>query len=206
MGIPLFFRYLVNNYDDLLTSNKQLLDCDNLYLDLNCAIHYCCREVLKNESFSLTKQNEIENKMIQFVIQYIEILVEYSKPKKLLYIAIDGPAPKAKLNQQRMRRFKKFYDKKTNDELKTKFKEEIDTNPVWDTNAITPGTVFMNKLSIHLKKYFENRKDLKVIISDSNIPGEGEHKLLKHLRENYKENDFNMIYGLDADLISLSYC
>ena len=59
----------------------------------------------------------------------------------------------------------------------------------------------MNKLSIHLKKYFESRKDLKVIISDSNIPGEGEHKLLKHLRENYKENDFNMIYGLDADLI-----
>ena len=97
MGIPLFFRYLVNNYDDLLTSNKQLLDCDNLYLDLNCAIHYCCREVLKNEKFSLTKQNDIENKMIQFVIQYIEILVEYSKPKKLLYIAIDGPAQKPNL-------------------------------------------------------------------------------------------------------------
>jgi len=81
MGIPLFFRYLINNYDNLLSSNKQLLDCDNLYLDLNCAIHYCCREVLKNEKFSLTNQNNIENKMIQFVIQYIEILVEYSKPK-----------------------------------------------------------------------------------------------------------------------------
>ena len=203
MGIPLFFRYLVNNYDDLLTSNKQLLDCDNLYLDLNCAIHYCCREVLKNESFSLTKQNEIENKMIQFVIQYIEILVEYSKPKKLLYIAIDGPAPKAKLNQQRMRRFKKFYDKKTNDELKTKFKEEISEESEWDTNAITPGTLFMEKLSKKLKSYFINRKIIKVIISDSNIPGEGEHKLLNHLKNNYLKDEINIIYGLDADLIML---
>ena len=203
MGIPLFFRYLVNNYDDLLTSNKQLLDCDNLYLDLNCAIHYCCREVLKNEKFSLTKQNDIENKMIQFVIQYIEILVEYSKPKKLLYIAIDGPAPKAKLNQQRMRRFKKFYDKKTSDKLKIKFKEEINEDSEWDTNAITPGTLFMDKLSKKLKSYFINRKIIKVIISDSNIPGEGEHKLLNHLKNNYVSDETNIIYGLDADLIML---
>ena len=203
MGIPLFFRYLVNNYDDLLTSNKQLLDCDNLYLDLNCAIHYCCREVLKNEKFSLTKQNDIENKMIQFVIQYIEILVEYSKPKKLLYIAIDGPAPKAKLNQQRMRRFKKFYDKKTSDKLKNKFKEEINEDSEWDTNAITPGTLFMDKLSKKLKSYFINRKIIKVIISDSNIPGEGEHKLLNHLKNNYVSDETNIIYGLDADLIML---
>ena len=203
MGIPLFFRYLVNNYDDLLTSNKQLLDCDNLYLDLNCAIHYCCREVLKNEKFSLTKQNDIENKMIQFVIQYIEILVEYSKPKKLLYIAIDGPAPKAKLNQQRMRRFKKFYDKKTSDKLKNKFKEEINEDSEWDTNAITPGTLFMDKLSKKLKSYFINRKIIKVIISDSNIPGEGEHKLLNHLKNNYVSDETNIIYGLDPDLIML---
>ena len=203
MGIPLFFRYLVNNYENLTTSNQEILDCNNLYLDLNCAIHYCCREVLKDIEFNITKQNEIEMKMIKNVIKYIEILIDYSKPKDLLYIAIDGSAPKSKLNQQRMRRFKKFYEKEKIEEIQKKNKIEIDTNPVWDTNAITPGTIFMNKLSIQLKKYFENKKDLKVIISDSNIPGEGEHKLLKHLRENYKENDYNMIYGLDADLIML---
>ena len=203
MGIPLFFRYLVNNYENLTTSNQKILDCNNLYLDLNCAIHFCCREVLKDIKFNITKQNEIELRMIKNVIKYIEILIDYSKPKDLLYIAIDGSAPKSKLNQQRMRRFKKFYEKEKIEEIQKKNKIKIDTNPVWDTNAITPGTVFMNKLSVQLKKYFENRKDLKVVISDSNIPGEGEHKLLKHIRENYKENDYNMIYGLDADLIML---
>ena len=34
MGIPLFFRYLVNNYENLTTSNQKILDCNNLYLDL----------------------------------------------------------------------------------------------------------------------------------------------------------------------------
>ena len=32
--------------------------------------------------------------MINNVIKYIELLVDYSKPSKLLYIAIDGSAPK----------------------------------------------------------------------------------------------------------------
>ena len=205
MGIPLFFRYLVNNYEDLITSNKKILNCDNLYLDLNCAIHYCCREILKDEVFNKSKQNEIEDKMIGNVIKYIDLLIDYSKPRKLLYIAIDGSAPKAKLNQQRMRRFKKFYEKREIDRIKTENNVEIDTTPEWDTNAITPGTLFMNKLSIKLKSYYRNRNksNLKIIISDSNIPGEGEHKLLEHIRSNYTEKESNIIYGLDADLIML---
>ena len=77
----------------MITSNKNILHCNNLYLDLNCAIHYCCREILKDEDFSKTKQNEIEDKMINNVIKYIELLVDYSKPSKLLYIAIDGSLP-----------------------------------------------------------------------------------------------------------------
>ena len=203
MGIPLFFRYLVNNYDDLITSNKNILHCNNLYLDLNCAIHYCCREILKDEEFSKTKQNEIEDKMINNVIKYIDLLVDYSKPSKLLYIAIDGSAPKAKLNQQRMRRFKKFYEKKEIDRIKMENNVEIDESPEWDTNAITPGTLFMNKLSVKLKSYYKNKTNIKIIISDSNIPGEGEHKLLEHLRNNYTDKETNIIYGLDADLIML---
>ena len=45
---------------------------------------------------------------------------------------------------------------------------------LWDTNAISPGTKFMDKLNLKLK---EIKYNFKIIISDSNEPGEGEHKL-----------------------------
>ena len=187
----------------MITSNKQILDCHNLYLDLNCAIHYCCRQALQDIEYNKTIKNQVENKMIKNVIDYIELLIDYSKPTKLLYIAIDGSAPKSKLNQQRMRRFKKFYEKREIEKIKLRNNIETIDSPEWDTNAITPGTIFMNKLSVKLKSYFKKKNNFKVIISDSNIPGEGEHKLLSHLRQNYQDKEYNIIYGLDADLIML---
>lgn len=203
MGIPLFFRYLVNNYDDIISSNKKVDGCNNLYLDLNCAIHYCCREILQEEEYNYHKKNRLEDKMIKNVIKYIELLLNYSKPTDLLFIAIDGPAPKAKMIQQRQRRFKKFYEKREIDELKRIHNIPNDNKEEWDTNAITPGTIFMDKLSKQLKQYFLKKKELKVIISDSNIPGEGEHKLLDHIRNNKDNEKVDVIYGLDADLIML---
>ncbi len=208
MGIPLFFRYLVNNYDNIITNKKHYPQIDNLYLDLNCAIHYCCREILKDITFSKANQYRIEGKMINNVIKYIEILLDYSNPQKLLYIAIDGPAPKAKMIQQRQRRFKKYYEKNAIEKIKRENGVEIIKQEEWDTNAITPGTVFMQNLSIKLKTALKTNskcKHLNIIISDSNVPGEGEHKLLHHLKENNSINNsnVNVIYGLDADLIML---
>ena len=73
---------------------------------------------------------------------------------------------------------------------------------VWDTNQITPGTKFMNQLSI----YLQNRcKEFNVhcVLSDSNEPGEGEHKIMKYM-DTLPMNTTNVVYGLDADLIMLS--
>ena len=46
----------------------------------------------KDQSFLISGSNRIEDKMIKNVIKYIELLLSYSKPKDLLFIAIDGPA------------------------------------------------------------------------------------------------------------------
>ena len=68
-----------------------------------------------------------------------------------------------------------------------------------DYNMISPGTTFMKKLDkmLHSLKF-----DTKVIISGSNIPGEGEHKIMDHIRASEQQGS-SVVYGLDADLIFL---
>ena len=77
----------------------------------------------------------------------------------------------------------------------------------WNTNAISPGTEFMDKLStsitteLNTNKLYEN---IKVYFSDAYNAGEGEHKILEFIRTNELEGKI-VVYGLDADLIVLSF-
>ena len=130
MGIPVLFKNLVENYDDLLINAVSSDRTNhNLYLDLNCAIHPCCREETD------------EGVMIENIVKKIIELVNLAKPEKEVFIAIDGVCPKAKMIQQRSRRHKSILEKKP-----------------WDTNMISPGTPFMKKLSIVLNKIFTDKK------------------------------------------------
>ena len=122
--------------------------------------------------------------MINKIISKIEELIQYTNVEDLLFIAIDGIPPKGKMKQQRMRRYKSIYE-----------------NKIWDTNAISPGTKFMNKLNNRLKSLQSEK--LKIIISDTTERGEGEHKILQYIKKN-DNLDNSVIYGLDADLIMLS--
>ena len=72
----------------------------------------------------------------------------------------------------------------------------------WNTNAISPGTEFMKKLSFELNLYYTNN-DIKVIISDDSEEGEGEFKIFNYISK-LNTNKKNAIHGLDADLIMLS--
>lgn len=73
---------------------------DNLYLDVNGIIHNCT-----HPSDDVTVRIS-EKDMVLAIFNYIDKLFHAIKPRKLFFIAVDGPAPRAKMNQQRARRFR----------------------------------------------------------------------------------------------------
>ena len=108
MGIPLYFKLLSEKYDDIIIS--KINGCQALFLDLNCGIHPCCRKIMTEYNSTNVSKDILERKMINEVINYIEKLVQLTNTQ-MLYIAIDGVAPVAKMKQQRMRRYKSVYKK-----------------------------------------------------------------------------------------------
>jgi len=203
MGIPLYFKIISEKYPDIIKSN--INNKDSLFLDLNCAIHPCCRKILDQYTVNNFNKNDVERKMINEVLNYIHKLVSLVDPK-LLYLAIDGVAPCAKMNQQRLRRYKTVYEKSKIDTIKKEENKETN-NFNWNTNAISPGTEFMDTLSKAIVHEIENKqiyKTIEVHFSDSYVPGEGEHKILEFVKNNNLDNNI-VIYGLDADLIILSF-
>jgi 5'-3' exonuclease len=218
MGIPYFFQYAIAKS----SASKQFQAvadtipkaCGRLFLDFNSIIHPCSAKAVANVSVEVNN-DELHRLIFDSITEYTCKLVEIANPRELLYIAVDGVAPRAKMHQQRKRRFLSAQRNAQISEFKKHHR--IPVTP-WDSNCITPGTEFMYELDAFLETTFiqvirERFPTLQnIIVSGSTIPGEGEHKMMHYIKDQQDQQDqqdtasefCDVIYGLDADLIMLS--
>jgi 5'-3' exoribonuclease 1 len=232
-GIPKMFRWLTDQYPDIINNRLEegLSDdiaVDNFYLDMNGIIHPCTHGNAESELIFLD-----ETEMFKKIFLYVDRLYKMVQPSRVLYLAVDGVAPRAKMNQQRSRRFRSAKDaEQLAAELSARenyMGKELTVNVAgrerFDSNCITPGTDFMMKLSLAMQKWVKYKIETdpfwtngaQVIVSGPDVPGEGEHKVMDFIRESqelhrrdpskvagvYGPGWTHVLYGLDADLIML---
>jgi 5'-3' exoribonuclease 2 len=193
MGVPALFRWLSTKYPKIISPvieelpvevdngdgtessipidatkpNPNGEEMDNLYLDMNGIVHPCSHPEDRPPPAN-------EEEMMIAVFEYTERVVNMVRPRKLLMIAVDGVAPRAKMKAKG-----------------ASVEGEGDEKPkkTWDSNAITPGTPFMDILAASLRYWCQYKLNtdpawakLKIIISDATVPGEGEHKIMNFVR------------------------
>ncbi|CAD8069108.1 unnamed protein product [Paramecium sonneborni] len=213
MGVPNFYSWLSKRYPmcKYPFTKHHGHQIDFLYLDMNQVIYKCATNQTILKDYMIEKSVEA---LWTSILNYIDAIIDLVDPKLVIYLTFDGVAPRAKANQQRQRRFASSKgDAKIKQLLKQLDLEQ--QNQTFKNNQITAGTEFMYELNEQVKffiyrKFQEDQKynNLQVIFSGSDVPGEGEHKILEFMRAIKKQQNFNpnwthCIYSADADLIML---
>lgn len=227
MGIPKFFKFLKKTYPDLILDifEKALPQnsfVEGLYVDLNAVIHTIAKAMFRYGKESLSESDvtaqafyralteDQRNLLIyQNVGTFLAYLYLRIKPLKIFMLAIDGVPPKAKMDQQRERRYGRT-------------KGETD---FWNSVVISVGTPFMEGLDTYLSKTWINQytgifaAGMNIIHSSHREPGEGEHKIFDQMGKDLKGKDrtrkmygntsirstpYQVIIGADSDLVILS--
>jgi len=203
MGIPSYYKKLVNVLPHLVKRSHPKRShpdavIDWLFMDFNCLIYHCLHRADTPVYPGDHDKERWEAEFIECIVRYCLKIIHQAEPTKGVFLAIDGVVPMAKMRQQRLRRFKSVWlqtqsNNTSNNSISNK----------WDTNAITPGTLFMEKLIKGLEKMIQQKGQGIWTLSSSNEPGEGEHKIMSAWRSG-KYSGSTAVYGLDADLIVLS--
>ena len=211
MGIPTYFTHIVRSHRKVIreirAGDSDLAVIHNMYMDCNSIIYDALRRI-QTSGKEPTKTVAYEELLARHTAEKIHQYITDISPTGIVFLAFDGVAPCAKMNQQRSRRFKGHYDTM----LRTKVSAEHGlpiTQSVFSSVAITPGTRFMSTLATTINQYFASPEPFgvkQIIVSCTDEPGEGEHKIFQYIRDNaaYHASTTSVIYGLDADLIMLT--
>lgn len=224
MGVPRLFPWLNATFPNAIRYFRvggYTTDVDYLYFDANGLLHKAAQTIFNygsvNRKLDPNKSLSYEKKIVKvytLFFDYMIALMETVRPNKVVYIAIDGPAPIAKQAQQRQRRFvaasqrQAAIDGESTESTETKSAE-------FDSSSISPGTLFMNDLTRYIN--YRIRKELnvsysslsgtKVYFSPPTVPGEGEHKIMDFMRalpKKERESSSHCLFGPDGDLIMLT--
>ena len=210
MGVFQFYSWFRKQFPkDIYKLNKSInhelnIEVDNLMIDMNGLFHTSAQKVFKYGNYKppykveIFNNNKTQQQVFNDVCQNLENILMTVNPNKRLILCVDGPAPIAKQVQQRKRRYNSSLEREENDKS-------------FDSNCISPGTLFMDNLSTYIDWFIRSRlsenplwQNLEVIYSSSSVPGEGEQKLLMYIRKYGRNNESFVMHGLDADLIMLS--
>ncbi|KAJ2837957.1 exonuclease II Exo2 [Coemansia sp. 'formosensis'] len=182
MGVPGLFRWLLKRFPVACWTSPRIeaTGTQSLFVDLNSTLHQGARQ----------SQGDF-----QAIATAVDDLVSLIQPSQLLYLAIDGVPPRMKERLQRERR------------------ERLATAPLSSFNSysITPGTSWMHRIEAYLCEFIENKRrsdskwrNLSVVFSGCQDPGEGEQKIMEYLRTKGFEGGHHCIWSNDADSVLLS--
>ncbi len=198
MGIPSFYKRLSTVHKSLVSKYRGSTPAA-LYFDFNCLIYHVARGKTM-PTYRYADHASWEAQLLDKISQYVVHVWKEAGTPPEVFLAVDGVVPLAKIKQQRLRRFKSSWT--IEEERRRGIRESGES---WDTNCITPGTAFMEKLGKSLQTLCKT-KGKHWSVSTSDEPGEGEHKIMRRIRSR-KPSDYSgsiLVYGLDADLILLT--
>ena len=197
MGIPNFYsQWLARHNKDVdrpKTIDRNIPNnVSSFSIDANGLIHASAQDVYNyGQKADIRRQAGVESmdpqqlELIFFnkITESLMDIIKRTNPTDLVVIAVDGTAPRAKINQQRSRRFKAAKDSSTSSDalgVRSTTKKRV-----FDPNCITPGTDMMIRLDGFIKNWigrFRDQLPRRVIYSSHLVPGEGEHKIMDLMR------------------------
>ena len=215
LGVPGFCSWMDEKAPDALTPISGGLDADVIAFDLNAILHAVLRRA-SDEQHALT-----------LVFQRLHATLRLVRPGATVILALDGPAPVAKVATQRARRLKtqrkdeKIAAARARDAKAAKSSKKKKREQGISSLLATPGTYFMADLENALLYFVCSElstwraRGLSFLISGADVPGEGEIKLLgalhrtlqppppeqQPLRRRGGRRRHVVLVGMDGDLV-----